>query len=305
MDDSLNETCSDAVADAVADAIENTELNASYASDAANFVNAIVLNFLLLSLLSDRLTGLKHKPTAVTFAIAIGTNLCSCVLGITGDMVDSIWDTNTSTIAFLFIRGFFDGINQASNAMLLYLRVADSLRRVLAAVNIWVNPDYNPDAQLYVPGLLYAAPAYRALLDIGFSAFSWNIIRQVSNNSCEPIKTHRKMTEANAFLLGYSARFLLFVGVDAILASTLVLNPDDSVVTFPVLSMWALLRLTVPTKPYLLLTDISRIRALSEDTPSAGSKTGPSDRKGANGGATPVSISRTQRGDSDVGSGQA
>ncbi|KAJ3021909.1 hypothetical protein HKX48_007490 [Thoreauomyces humboldtii] len=237
MDNSTNDTCSEPIADAVL----TQKYTDSYNSDASLFV-------------------------------------CD---------VTDVWDGINSAVALLGVRGVISAVHNTCLVMILYNRIAGPVRRLLGPRADWmcflavlvVFPleltaewwamvkfavDRKTDELLYLPALIYAAPAYRAFIDISFSAFSWSLIRDVSHQSYQPVNTRRLMSESNAFLLGYSARFFLFITVDIIAATAVVTDPDDSVTTFPVLTLWALLRSSRPTKPYLLLTDMARIRALSD-----------------------------------------
>ncbi|KAJ3178647.1 hypothetical protein HDU87_003470 [Geranomyces variabilis] len=169
---------------------------------------------------------------------------------------------------------------------LLYLRVADALTRfggrpiamaALAATwavlaselckhltgTIMLTISRDENQTLYYDWMLYAATAYRILLDCAFSLYSFWVIHQASSGALSPNKKSGLREDA-AFFIGYAARVLIFLGVDGVTVTAMVIsrNYDDN--SFEALTLWAVTQLLGPVKPYLICTDMSRIRALSE-----------------------------------------
>ncbi|KAJ3181748.1 hypothetical protein HDU87_000766 [Geranomyces variabilis] len=82
------------------------------------------------------------------------------------------------------------------------------------------------------------------------------------------------MSEDTAFMIGYGSRVILFVAVDIVLGLAMGLQFADNDLRFSSMALWATAQVTSPIKPFLVLTDIARIRSLSAEDPPPAQSTG-------------------------------
>ncbi|KAI8588820.1 hypothetical protein BDZ88DRAFT_175146 [Geranomyces variabilis] len=278
-------TCLDALNTCEWDTYYQT-ITFSYDSDSVSFIISLCVEFLFLSLLFDRLIGMTHRPTKVTFWAAVTTSILWNVICLLSRKVTWIHETLDGHLTFFWIRGVLAAFNQFFVIRLLYLRVADALQRfggrpvVMAALastwavliselckhltgTIMLTISRDDDQTLYYDWMLYTATAYRILIDCAFSFYSFWVIHQASSGVI-PSNKKRGLREDVAFLIGYAARVLIFLGVDGVTVTAMVISRNYDDTSFEALTLWAVTQLLGPVKPYLICTDMSRIRALSE-----------------------------------------
>ncbi|KAI8591057.1 hypothetical protein BDZ88DRAFT_487899 [Geranomyces variabilis] len=268
-----------------------------------NWTLSLLIEALLIILLLDRITGLQHKPTKYTFILAVTSSILFELLMVLGSKVPFFFDV-TGTYLYYWAAGPLAALSQWSIIHLLYLRVSDALYRTAgrriaqlcfvltavvfplelakqwyAAVQWSINE--TEDAQMYVVWLNWLTAAYRFALDLGFNYYSFRIIygsgvassSSTTDSSHRPHRRTRLMDENTAFIVGYIARSVLFLASDILFSSNYVTSDMD--VTFSTLAVWACSQLLRPIKPYLVCTDMARIRVLSAET-TTGSSSSPS-----------------------------
>ncbi|KAJ3152208.1 hypothetical protein HDU89_001427 [Geranomyces variabilis] len=273
-----------------------------------NWTLSLLIEALLIILLLDRITGLQHKPTKYIFILAVTSSILFELLMVLGSKVPFFFDV-TGTYLYYWAAGPLAALSQWSIIHLLYLRVSDALYRTAgrriaklclvltavvfplelakqwyAAVQWSINETEN--AQMYVVWLNWLTAAYRFALDLGFNYYSFRIIygsgvasssSSTTDSSHRPHRRTRLMDEDTAFIVGYIARSILFLASDILFSSNYVTSDMD--VTFSTLALWACSQLLRPIKPYLVCTDMARIRVLSADT-TTGASSSPSGDNG-------------------------
>ncbi|KAJ3170645.1 hypothetical protein HDU88_008547 [Geranomyces variabilis] len=275
-----------------------------------NWTLSLLIEALLIILLLDRITGLQHKPTKYTFILAVASSILFELLMVLGSTVPFFFDV-TGTYLYYWAAGPLAALSQWSIIHMLYLRVSDALYRtagrriaqlclVLTAVVFplelakqWYaavkwSIDETEDAQMYVVWLNWLTAAYRFALDLGFNYYSFRIIygsgvassspSSTTDSSHRPHRRTRLMDEDTAFIVGYIARSVLFLASDILFSSNYVTSDMD--VTFSTLALWACSQLLRPIKPYLICTDMARIRVLSADTTTGAPSSSPSGDNG-------------------------
>ncbi|KAI8591309.1 hypothetical protein BDZ88DRAFT_505611 [Geranomyces variabilis] len=293
----LNATLQDtqSALDASLDNFLNMSYEYGYNADAINWTLAACIQVIMVIMVLDRLATLTHKQTLWTFWIASISAFLGEIVEILGSAVDWFFG-QAGTGVFFYGRGVFFSINQCAVVYLLYLRVADALARhsrQLDRLCFWLTLFVLPlelakqwyaavkwtiegddTAQLYADWLVYLSPSYRTTLDIIFTLFTFHIIRAGSSAARVHHGRRRLMSEDTAFLIGYGSRVVLFLAVDFVLGVALGMQFDDNDLRLSSMALWATAQVTSPIKPFLVLTDIARIRSLSSEDPSPAQSTG-------------------------------
>ncbi|KAJ3165887.1 hypothetical protein HDU88_003762 [Geranomyces variabilis] len=276
-----------------------------------NSIGAIVLHILILSLLSDRLIKLKHPPTRNLFYAGVLCNLLNCLWAVVGNFQDWIpwFFTINGTIVYFWIGGLFAAAAEVCLTALTYLRVSPSivvhfgitwhrvgmalcavmipLELVMywhAAVVFMQTEDYVPN--LYDDRLIWASFAYRSTLDVLFCGYSIWIVHNASRG--QNANTGASLREDRALMVAYTFRVTLFLLMDAIWAVATTNASTSGDITFAALTLWSVDRSLMPWKIYLLITDVARVRALSEPDSSGSS----SSRKYGSVPSAPMTSSR-------------
>ncbi|KAI8905248.1 hypothetical protein DFJ77DRAFT_479422 [Powellomyces hirtus] len=121
--------------------------------------------------------------------------------------------------------------------------------------------------ELYKPHLLVASLAYRFILDLTFCAYSLWIVHQ-SAKAFESTQSGRSQTairQDKALFVVYTLRMVLCLAGDTAYIAGMIAAPRDDDISVTGLGLWRIYRLAVPWKPYLLITDMARVRAMSEE----------------------------------------
>ncbi|KAJ3161482.1 hypothetical protein HDU86_007264 [Geranomyces michiganensis] len=222
---------------------------------------------------------------------------------------------------YYYIRGICSATFSISIVLLLYLRIADSVKRLSgrgwwmagygATAAVWFLEIFKQlfgvikmhvtgdDSDVYPEALMTFATAYKTLLDICFSVYSFRIIRAAGSGGPSR-KGRRLMTDDTAFLVAYGFRVFLFIATDIIVLITTQMDIDYADLRFSSMTIWACAQTLGVIKPYIICTDMARIRALSEEGERGGG--GKSSRGGestmneasSKGGAPePMKVART------------
>ncbi|KAJ3155289.1 hypothetical protein HDU86_004379 [Geranomyces michiganensis] len=316
------------------DELESQRYDLGYTSDAVYSILTILLHTLFIVLLIDRIALLKHRPTKIAFWVSIAAQNVYNLFNIFSDSVP-YWESNAGVRVYYYIRATVLPINQWAIVYLLYLRVRDSLLRTstvwrmcaLVATHMvlpleWlkqfyavgveaVNDDY---VYPYPAALMMTTTAYRILLDVGFSLYSfWMYVYETaggraaartktkwsekicdkagrqqysrSSSSSSPL-----MSEDTAFLVGYASRAVLFLALDVLFVVITEMDMSFSELGFREMTIWACAQALSPIKPYLIVTDMARIRALSAERPAATSVT-----SGGGGGKTRTAAEKSAK----------
>ncbi|KAI8587260.1 hypothetical protein BDZ88DRAFT_425820 [Geranomyces variabilis] len=257
-----------------------------FKSDAVTSMIAMLLHTLFIVLLVDRIVLLKHRPTKIAFWVSITSQNVYNLFNIFSDVVDW-WESDTGIKVYYYIRAAVLPINQWAIVYLLYLRVRDSLlraspkwRMAALALTHLVLPlellkqyyavvwnELNNDAGYpYPTELMVITTAYRILLDVCFSLYSFRIIHAASSGDKAGRQGRRSiMSEDTAFIVGYALRAILFLALDILFVVVTQMDMEFSDLSFRGLTVWACAQALSPIKPYLIVTDMARIRALSAE----------------------------------------
>ncbi|KAJ3146212.1 hypothetical protein HDU89_006353 [Geranomyces variabilis] len=279
-----NATLTDSASD-----LDDQAANYGYNSDSINWILSALVQTLFLVLLIDRIVSLRHRPTKIVFWIAVVSSILFEILNVVGNVVPWFF-TLGGNIIYFYGRAVFASTNQWAVCHMLYLRVSDALTRrfgrkiamiafgLTAAVLplelakqgygaiLW-SVTLNQDQPLYLSSLNYLSAVYRSVLDLTLSGYSFWVIHTAASGDRSSHHRGRLMREDTAFFVGYAARVLLFVGVDIlfVISTSFTSGQDDT--SFENMSMWACAQLMSPIRPYLICTDMARIRALSAESP--------------------------------------
>ncbi|KAI8916548.1 hypothetical protein DFJ77DRAFT_509957 [Powellomyces hirtus] len=98
-------------------------------------VVSLIVEVVMLVLLSDRIVGLKHRPTRWTFGIAVATSILFDLLNVVGNKVPWFFDLAGSFI-YYWGRGVFAATNQWAVFHLLYLRTKTNWRLITSG-RLW------------------------------------------------------------------------------------------------------------------------------------------------------------------------
>ncbi|KAJ3172173.1 hypothetical protein HDU88_006988 [Geranomyces variabilis] len=257
-----------------------------YKSDAVTSMIAVLLHTLFIVLLVDRIVLLKHRPTKIAFWVSIASQNVYNLFNICSDVVEW-WESDEGIKVYYYIRAAVLPINQWAIVYLLYLRVRDSLlraspkwRMTALALTHLVLPlellkqyyavvwnEVNDNAGYpYPTGLMVTTTAYRVLLDVCFSLYSFRIIHAASSGDKAGRQGRRSiMSEDTAFIVGYALRATLFLALDVLFVVITQMDMAFSDLSFRGLTVWACAQALSPIKPYLIVTDMARIRALSAE----------------------------------------
>ncbi|KAJ3020228.1 hypothetical protein HKX48_001116 [Thoreauomyces humboldtii] len=259
---------------------DNFEFNLTSEFIVVEGIAAATLHGMLLVLFSDRLKGIQHRPTRIWFFTVIIVDVIYWINLAIGNQIPWYFENAGSNLYF-YTGAFTVATYNTSLAMLQYVRIQDSLRmtfgrqvqlalyipvfielclemasQLYSAVLFSVTLNY--DQPLYILGLVWTVTAYRCLLDLMMSSYSlwivWKTSRGIGNHSAEN----------TALGLAYLGRMAVFLMIDLLLAVGLSINDGGLDLTLPHLTIWIVPRLLLPFKPYLLLTDVARIRMLAE-----------------------------------------
>ncbi|KAI8908867.1 hypothetical protein DFJ77DRAFT_473603 [Powellomyces hirtus] len=276
----------------VEQALKEQAENTTYTLASVSGVGSLVLHVLILALLGDRLLKLTHKPTIRAFIVTVTFDMLCSVWNCLGNSPDpnlSWFFSVSGTNVYFYFGGFFAAATDASLSYLTYLRIGASVRTqygaradyalttivclVLplevakhwyAAVSYTIGEDWS--LPLYNRELVIFALAYRTLLDVLLCSYSVWVVHQAATTSHSATSpAGRLMREDKALFTAYSLRVFLFLGIDVVWATAQLAAPDDGDIRFAALALWSINRTVMPWKPYLLITDIGRVRALSED----------------------------------------
>ncbi|KAJ3147072.1 hypothetical protein HDU89_005880 [Geranomyces variabilis] len=283
---SLNNSIADGQA-----ALSNQALDLGFQADSINWILSLLLEALLIILLLDRITALRHRPTRITFFLAVTTSILFDLLMTLGSKVPWFFDI-TGTYLYYWARGPLAALSQWTISHLLYLRVSDALTRTagrrvaqicflltalvfpLELAKQWYGAIKftmtGTEDGLYLPALGWFTAAYRFALDLGFNFYAFRVIygSGVATNASNSGPRSRLMSEDSAFIVGYVARTLLFLASDILFVIATTVGDSDYDISFRTLAIWACSQLLGPIKPYLICTDMARIRGLSADTAS-------------------------------------
>ncbi|KAJ3164506.1 hypothetical protein HDU88_005383 [Geranomyces variabilis] len=279
-------SCIEALAfvNASIDALGTTDDQAwafAYTNDAVDYILACVVTLVFIVLLFDRIIDIQHRPTKIAFWVAVASQIAYDLINIFKDEVSYFYD-GVGLWIYYYGRSLFAAVNEFAIIFLLYLRIQDAVRRisgrhwmnVCLSLTIFVLP-IELLRQLYgvvklhitgtgddldPPGLIWTTTAYRVALDLAFTLYSIRIIHHASSgdksNRAQQISDH-------AFLVGYLFRVLLFLAVDGLFIAVTQMDISYDDPSFSSLTLWGLARVLLVIKPFLICTDMAKVRALS------------------------------------------
>ncbi|KAJ3146211.1 hypothetical protein HDU89_006352 [Geranomyces variabilis] len=253
----------------------------AYTNDAVDYILACVVTLVFIVLLFDRIIDIQHRPTKTAFWVAIASQIAYDLINIFRDEVSYFYD-GVGLWIYYYGRSLFAAVNEFAIIFLLYLRIRDAVRHILGrhwmnvclSLSIFVLPIEllrqlfgvvklhitGTGDDLYPPGLIWTTTAYRVALDLAFTLYSFRIIQRASGGD----KSNRvRQISDHAFLVGYLFRVLLFLAVDGlfIVVTQMDIPYDDP--SFGSLTLWGLAKVLLVIKPFLICTDMARVRALS------------------------------------------
>ncbi|KAJ3152109.1 hypothetical protein HDU86_005954 [Geranomyces michiganensis] len=279
-----------------------------YTVDAVDYILAIIATVVFIVLLFDRIVGIAHGPTNRTFWLAvISQNLYNVV-----NILSNKWSwtaEGTGLYLYYYSRALFAAVNEFAIICLLYFRVCDAIRRILGtrwmnlclAATIVVLPleffkeiygvaklQVTGDVQnLYPPALVNTATAYRVALDLCFALYSFQFIRGAPGSEKYG---HGLISEDKAFLLGYVFRVLFFLAADVLVIVVTQLQITYHDLELSSMTLWTCARVMIVIKPFLICTDMARVRALSASgAAGAGSNSSPGATKAMSKGESSAS----------------
>ncbi|KAJ3179797.1 hypothetical protein HDU87_002365 [Geranomyces variabilis] len=291
--DSLAQAQSD-LAQAQADcsgALDDQALLFGTNADAIDSINAMVVNFLLIILLIDRIVAIKHAPTKYIFWLAVLCGNGYHFINILSDEVPWFYD-GVGLWVYYYLRGIFSAFFSSCLVLLLYLRIAGSVQRhsgrrwwlvghgataivwflelfeqLFGIIRMQVTGD---ESNVYPEALMTTTTVVKTSLDVCFSLYTFWIIRAASGGPSGVSKGRQSLPEHTAFFVGCALRVLLFLGIDAIVLVTTQMKITYDDVRFGSMAIWSIAQLAPICKPYLICTDMARIRALMDEKDHAG-----------------------------------
>ncbi|KAJ3178660.1 hypothetical protein HDU87_003483 [Geranomyces variabilis] len=238
--------------------------------------------------LDDQSANYGYNSDSINW-IPVVSSILFEILNVVGNAIPWFF-TIGGDIIYFYGRAIFASTNQWAVCYLLYLRVSDALKRrfdrkiamiafcLTAAVLplelakqgygaiLW-SVTLDADQPLYLEWLNNLSAAYRSALDLLLSGYSFWVIHTAASGDRSGHHRGRLMREDTAFLVGYATRVLLFVGVDILFVITTCFSSAEDDMSFEGMSLWACAQLMSPIRPYLIVTDMARIRALSAESP--------------------------------------
>ncbi|KAI8588806.1 hypothetical protein BDZ88DRAFT_507725 [Geranomyces variabilis] len=253
-----------------------------HTNDAVDYILACVVTLVFIVLLFDRVIDIQHRPTKIAFWVAIASQIADDLINIFRDEVSYFHD-GVGLWIYHYGHSLFAAVNQFAIIFLLYLRIRDAVRRisgrhwmnVCLSLTIFVLPIEllnqlygvvklhitGIDDDLYPSGLIWTTTAYRVALDLAFTLYSFRIIHRASGG--DKSNRGRHISDHNAFLVGYLFRVLLFLAVDGLFIVVAQMDTSYDDPRFSSLTLWGLEKVLLVIKPFLICTDMARVRALS------------------------------------------
>ncbi|KAJ3012829.1 hypothetical protein HKX48_006060 [Thoreauomyces humboldtii] len=260
----------------------------TYGDDFCSLIGTVgaVLHCILLALFSDRLAAIKSKPAVVLFFFAIVADALNWINLAMGNSEGIPWFWEVAGTNFYFYVSVVTIVTfHLAVSLLQFWRVKGSLRisfgrsvevafhvpfvvqlclelanQLYGAILYSISLNY--DQELYVSGLVWSTLGYRLLLDLSMNVYALSIVYSAPGG---------RSREDRAFLVAYLGRILVFLAID-VLAAVSATSPLD--LTFSSLSVYTLPRVLQPFKPYLLLTDVARVKMIADRIHDKGRKGG-------------------------------
>ncbi|KAI8910055.1 hypothetical protein DFJ77DRAFT_471813 [Powellomyces hirtus] len=250
--------------------------------------SAVLLHFLIIGILGDRLMGLQHKPTIRWFCAAITFNWLMVLWNVAGNEPSIVWffEYQGSAVHY-WVQGFLSANYEGCVSYLSYLRISSSIdarfgrtwdfvgraivcgvlpvelaKQWYEAATFTITEDYDG---LYQMHLIYISIAYRISLDVAICAYSVWIVHEAATGFESMSGGTARVRQDRAVFLAYAFRVLLFMGVDCAYIFMATWGGVIEDISFPGLVVWKIWVLLMPWKAYLLITDMARVRALTEE----------------------------------------
>ncbi|KAJ3020021.1 hypothetical protein HKX48_001436 [Thoreauomyces humboldtii] len=263
-------------------------IDTSYNVWEVGMMSALVIHVFIMALLGDRITSLQHKPTLITFLVAIGLTLTETAWGILCNVPSlTFFFGYKGTQLYFYVDAVLSSSAEWCASVLLYLRVSPSivhqygkraemagyaavfvvlilelLKELDACITYTITADY--EVNVYDDRLVFLSFAYRTTLDVLLCGYSLWIVHRASRGSKAGQGSF--LRDDRAVLVAYTIRLILFLGGDVVWYCSHMLAPSDSDISMGADAVWVLNRVIVPWKLYLVITDVARVRSLSQTT---------------------------------------
>ncbi|TPX69291.1 hypothetical protein SpCBS45565_g02542 [Spizellomyces sp. 'palustris'] len=252
----------------------------------ANNIAAMAMHILLFALLADRIIKIKHRATIYCFWTAVAFNILYCLWNVIGNSVPWMF-TYAGSNFYYYPRGLYNAMQAQSLVLLNYYRVASSFTTVMGdrlgiaifvavllvfplelasqwyiAVRYTITQDW-VHTEYFAP-LVHLSWVYQLFLDICFCGYSiWIIRGSKSSLPAGAFRSHESK-QHKAFAIAHIMRIIIFLGIEVLRAISTTRSPDDDDVSLESLTFWAVHIMMPPFKPYLIVTDMTRVRALTD-----------------------------------------
>ncbi|KAI8817946.1 uncharacterized protein EV422DRAFT_199446 [Fimicolochytrium jonesii] len=235
----------------------------------------ILLHVYMLAMLADRVLAVKDRKTKQVFFAAVIANVCNAIHVILGNTV-KLYFTVPGSILYYAVRALIF-TSQAQLAVYLnFCRIEQALRRtarprlvqiftcaVFLQFPITLANEIIPGAKyfnslvdenaVYNMTMVNVEWVYGFLLDVAIGAYTAKALYETAAHSNAKDHLH--------FIIGHMLRMALFLLYD-VLAATANNYPGNDDLSLMATVLWALKALYL--KPYLLITDMARVRAIGE-----------------------------------------
>ncbi|KAI8917483.1 hypothetical protein DFJ77DRAFT_456551 [Powellomyces hirtus] len=248
--------------------------------------NALVLHAYMFAMLADRIMAVKDKRTLRVFFATIAVSILGLVHVYLGNTVAWLY-TFEGTAFYYLVRAVLYSLQAQLTVYLNYCRIDQALSRtgrplVAKAFKLAVFLQFPITfASELVPGIRFVSTRIEedALYNIALVNVDWVYgflidcaIGVYTAQALYTISAHSQGKDHLHFLIAHCARMALFLAADLI-AATANIYPGNDDLSLTATVLWNIKAL--PIKPYLLITDMARVRAIStamEET-SAGDDT--------------------------------
>ncbi|KAJ3020094.1 hypothetical protein HKX48_001349 [Thoreauomyces humboldtii] len=260
-------------------ALTNQASDSFYNFVEISWIAGLVLHVLVLGLLGERITSIKHKPTIAAFTAAVTFSILLSLWDIIGNITTIPWlfgyrgtelfyytsailtaTAETSISALLYLRVYGKKTDMAGFAAVAVVGILEFSRCLQGAIKYTKTDDY--DQNLYDWRIVWTAFSYKIFLDVVLSAYSLRIVHQASHRASTTSTV--VIRDDAALLVAYLIRMLLFLTLDVVRVlsydsfgntSSISIRADIPMTIDGLLGAW---------KPYLIITDVARIRAVKE-----------------------------------------
>ncbi|KAI8820781.1 uncharacterized protein EV422DRAFT_530141, partial [Fimicolochytrium jonesii] len=247
----------------------------------SNQIVCFALHAYLLAILGDRILLLKDRATLYVFFAAVAANFLAAFwqyIANTGTWLDEYGEHGyEANVVYYTVRSALAALKTQTVLYLNYRRVEQAASLFLPR---WVSRTFRVAVFLQFPitlaneliptieyamrqdnydswynfGLVTLDWAYGMVIDCLIGAFTFQSLYRIASRSKSGRREHIYFVLAHCFRVG------LFVAYDIISAfASLVTDFEDS--SLRTTALWAIR--VIPVKPYLLITDMARWRAMS------------------------------------------